>query len=210
MTTALEFIGCAVVVAIAAFAYDFAFAAHTVAARGVADAQTEISATVAAERAGRWSVGIYLVGMLGMFGALKITLWLMIPEAIGLYYGSKLGLLRARRSASREVSGSATRAPGVDPIVSGYITTRRRDVADFSDLAPGEYVQVTPKDPRYSHMVAVRCCPGCGKVASITRQFHAVDHFGQVHPQTVCQTNGCHFVGWLMLDDWRPETRGVA
>lgn len=48
--------------------------------------------------AARWSVTMYVVGMIGFFSVLKVSLWLVIPECLGLYVGSWLAARRPLRN----------------------------------------------------------------------------------------------------------------
>jgi hypothetical protein len=41
-----------------------------------------------ASKAARLSVATYGVGLLSLVGILKVSLWLIIPEALGLYVGT--------------------------------------------------------------------------------------------------------------------------
>ena len=88
-------------VAVAAALYDFSIARWAVAMQGVADPDDAI-ARASAARAARWSVMIYAVGLVGVLGVLKISLWLIAPEAVGLYTGTYLG---ARWTRKREATG---------------------------------------------------------------------------------------------------------
>jgi hypothetical protein len=69
------------IVLVAAFAYDFSITRYVVA--------VEERASV---RAGIWSVGTYLVGLIGTVGILKVSPWLIIPECIGLFLGTLAGV----------------------------------------------------------------------------------------------------------------------
>lgn len=52
-----------------------------------------------AHAAARWSVAMYLLGLVGLVGLLRVSLWLVVPEAVGLYLGSVFAI---RRQAQRE------------------------------------------------------------------------------------------------------------
>jgi hypothetical protein len=58
--------------------------------RAVADLQ--------AHRAARMSVAMYAVGCVGWFICVKVSLWYMLPEVLGLYAGSLIAV-RAQRGA---------------------------------------------------------------------------------------------------------------
>jgi uncharacterized membrane protein len=45
-----------------------------------------------AEAAAMWSVLMYAVGCLGFVAVLDCSLWLMIPEALGFYCGTRIAL----------------------------------------------------------------------------------------------------------------------
>lgn len=46
----------------------------------------------ASKRAARTSVAIWLVGSLGLFGVVEVGWWLLIPEGVGFYLGTRLAL----------------------------------------------------------------------------------------------------------------------
>lgn len=95
----LKLVVMSVLVAIAAFAYDFVFTAWQGAINATRDALREGlegEADACSSAAGRWSVLTYSIGIIGTAGVLKISMWLIIPEMIGLYFGSKVGALRQR------------------------------------------------------------------------------------------------------------------
>lgn len=46
----------------------------------------------ARDRASIASVAIWLVGSLGLFGVVEVGWWLLIPEGIGFYLGTRLAL----------------------------------------------------------------------------------------------------------------------
>ena len=47
---------------------------------------------------------------------------------------------------------------------------------------------------------ALVCCPGCGKIGSLTK--HTIDPDGRVFPSLVCPF-GCGFHEFVKLDDWK-------
>lgn len=51
-----------------------------------------------AHGAARWSIVMYAVGLLGFYAVLRVSWWLAIPEAFGLYAGSYLAVSRHRSS----------------------------------------------------------------------------------------------------------------
>lgn len=51
-----------------------------------------------AHGAARWSVTMYLIGLVGFFAVLRISPWLAIPECAGLYTGSWIAVRRHRTS----------------------------------------------------------------------------------------------------------------
>lgn len=62
----------------ASYAYDFAYTRFQVAVNNREST-----------KAGRWSVATYLIGLVGMAGVLKYSYWLIIPEVLGMYFGTK-------------------------------------------------------------------------------------------------------------------------
>lgn len=52
-----------------------------------------------ARDAALWSVVMYAVGALGFVAVLNVSLWLMVPEGLGFYCGTRLAL-RAKRCRS--------------------------------------------------------------------------------------------------------------
>lgn len=71
-----------------ALTYDWVEASYV---RAVADLEPH--------RAARMSVAMYGVGCVGFFVTLKISLWYMGPEILGLYAGSLLAVRSQRRRA---------------------------------------------------------------------------------------------------------------
>lgn len=69
----------------AAFLYDFAITRYVVAVE-----------ERAGWKAGFWSVGTYLVGLVGTLGIIKVSPWLIIPECIGLLLGTVVGVQSKR------------------------------------------------------------------------------------------------------------------
>lgn len=47
-------------------------------------------------RAGMWSVTMYLLGLVGLVSVLDVNRWYIVPEALGLYIGSRIAMRRAR------------------------------------------------------------------------------------------------------------------
>lgn len=46
----------------------------------------------AARDAALWSVVMYAIGCLGFVAVLNVSLWLMIPEGLGFYCGTRIAL----------------------------------------------------------------------------------------------------------------------
>jgi hypothetical protein len=84
--TAVDYALFAVLVFTAASLMDIAYARYTVAATA------RRPATAAA-----WSVAVYLVGLVGLFSVLERSVWLVIPEVLGLACGTYLGVRQGRR-----------------------------------------------------------------------------------------------------------------
>jgi len=57
--------------------FDFADSANT-------QAVTDLRPHAAA----RWSVTMYVIGLVGFYGLVQVSWWLAIPEVLGLYVGS--------------------------------------------------------------------------------------------------------------------------
>jgi hypothetical protein len=51
-----------------------------------------------AHTAARWSVAMYLIGLIGFYAVLRVSWWLAIPECLGLYAGSWIAVSRHRTS----------------------------------------------------------------------------------------------------------------
>lgn len=49
-------------------------------------------ATGHAARAAKCSVGMWLIGVLGLIGCIELGWWLLAPEAAGLYVGTMLAM----------------------------------------------------------------------------------------------------------------------
>lgn len=45
-----------------------------------------------AHKAAIWSLTMYAVGALGFVAVLNLSLWLMVPEGLGFYFGTRLAL----------------------------------------------------------------------------------------------------------------------
>ena len=58
--------------------------------RAVRDASDGVSG--ADRAAARWSVVMYAVGCLGFVAVVDVSLWLMIPEGLGFYVGTRVAL----------------------------------------------------------------------------------------------------------------------
>ena len=75
---------------ISAIALDYADTSNT---RAVAEGRDHAAAC--------WSVAMYALGCVGFFSIIKISPYAVIPEACGLYVGSRLAMWHARRKQSR-------------------------------------------------------------------------------------------------------------
>lgn len=73
----------AVVVLVAAAALDYATVAYY---RAVARGAQHVAA--------RWSVAMYLIGAVGLLSVVEVSLWLIVPECLGLYAGTLLAMRR--------------------------------------------------------------------------------------------------------------------
>lgn len=73
------------------------------------------------------------------------------------------------------------------------------------DLEPGQYVRVLPTDPNPHHrsyFLAVLRCPGCKRLAAMSKANHAVAPDGACTPSFVCPHDGCSFHEFITLDFW--------
>lgn len=79
MTSVMAALGCAVFAVAALFDY--------------ADTQNKLAIEARdPHRAARWSVAMYLLGAVGVLSVIKVSLWFMVPECLGLYIGSVVGV----------------------------------------------------------------------------------------------------------------------
>jgi hypothetical protein len=62
---------------------------------------TQAVAAGRAHAAARWSVCMYLIGLVGFFAVLRVSWWLTIPECLGLYTGSWIAVRGHRTSVVR-------------------------------------------------------------------------------------------------------------
>lgn len=53
-------------------------------------------------RAGLMSVAMYAVSLIGFFAVFKLSLWLVVPEALGVGLGAWLAVRRQRRERDRK------------------------------------------------------------------------------------------------------------
>lgn len=74
-----------IVVFLAAFAYDFANVKYICA-----------SAEGRRLHAACWSATVYTVGLIGLLGVIRMSIWLVIPEIFGLALGSYFGVRKDR------------------------------------------------------------------------------------------------------------------
>lgn len=66
---------------LAAFALDFA------------DARNKLAINARdGHRAGLWSIAMKLAGVAGTFALVEVSWWLVVPECVGLYVGSRVAL----------------------------------------------------------------------------------------------------------------------
>jgi hypothetical protein len=73
------------VVFLAATAYDLAFARYVQAASGGKPF-----------RAASWSVTVYVIGLIGLIGVLNVSHWMILPECLGLFVGTSIGVSVSR------------------------------------------------------------------------------------------------------------------
>lgn len=76
-----------------AAALDFADAQHKLAVE-----QRDV------HRTARWSVTMYLVGVIGAWSLITEGVWIVVPEAAGLYAGSVIAMRRARLQACSDAA----------------------------------------------------------------------------------------------------------
>lgn len=84
--TTLGWVGAALGVFAAAVVYDLCFARYVAAA-----------AARRAVAAASWSAATYAIGLIGFASVLRGSVWLALPQAVGLFVGTLLGV---RRDAS--------------------------------------------------------------------------------------------------------------
>lgn len=53
-------------------------------------------------RVGLWSMAMYLIELPGFFGVLKVSPWMIVPECLGLYVGSRLAYTKRVRADLRK------------------------------------------------------------------------------------------------------------
>lgn len=82
---ALAWFGLGCLVFVSAVAYDIAWAQYTRAAAGGKPL-----------RAATWSTAIYAIGLVGLLGVLKLSIWLVAPEIAGLFVGTYWGVTMHR------------------------------------------------------------------------------------------------------------------
>jgi uncharacterized membrane protein len=75
----------AIAVFVSAMIIDFAEARYVIA--------VELGA---ANVAAWWSITMYAIGCFGFIAVLQYSLWLMVPEGLGLYCGTRLALRKDR------------------------------------------------------------------------------------------------------------------
>lgn len=63
--------------------------------------------------AASWSVTMYLLGVSSTFAVFKITVWLVVPEVVGLYVGSVVALRTARRTSKDARQGQSCTSESV-------------------------------------------------------------------------------------------------
>jgi hypothetical protein len=54
-------------------------------------------------RSGLWSVAMYVLGLVGLVSVLDVSKWYVLPEAVGLYVGSRVALRQARPARAVKV-----------------------------------------------------------------------------------------------------------
>ena len=79
--TALTWFGVGCLVFLSAVVYDIAWAQYTRAAAGGR-----------ALRAAAWSTAVYVIGLVGFLGVIKLSAWLVAPEVAGLFVGTYIGV----------------------------------------------------------------------------------------------------------------------
>lgn len=76
---------------VSAVAWDFAIANYNLALKDLKG-----------HAAGLWSIAAYIVGAIGFVLAVKVTLWIMVPEAIGMYIGTRLAIWGKKRLIAKQ------------------------------------------------------------------------------------------------------------
>jgi uncharacterized membrane protein len=63
-----------------------------------------------AHAAALWSLTMYAIGALGFVAVINVSLWLMVPEALGFYCGTRIALsdcLHVPKAVARYLHGSS-------------------------------------------------------------------------------------------------------
>lgn len=98
--SACQVLALAPVVAAAAFAYDFAAARYYAAMKLVDDEDDEL-AEECASTAGNWAVVLCLIGVVASYSVIRCSVWLLLPELVGVRLGTYYGALYERRRKRR-------------------------------------------------------------------------------------------------------------
>jgi hypothetical protein len=94
--TPLTWSGLALLIFGAAFAYDYAIAKYVRATTHSDRKWLKKNTRSRRHTAARWSVVTYLIGLIGLYGVLNVSVTLIPAEALGLYLGTYLGSRSSR------------------------------------------------------------------------------------------------------------------
>jgi hypothetical protein len=56
-----------------------------------------------------------------------------------------------------------------------------------------------------SHILALVCCPNCGKSSILHQRIHHINHLGKVDPSFMCKYYPCQFHRDIYLDEWNKK-----
>lgn len=65
----------------------------------------------ARERAARASVAMWVVGVVGLVTVFSVGWWVLVPEGVGLYFGTKWAMRQAPQCARRRSGAAPGRSP---------------------------------------------------------------------------------------------------
>lgn len=151
--------------------------------------------------AANWGVLSWMGAIVGFVVAVKISMWVLIVEGLGLWLGTYVASGKVR--GDRKVTKMSETSEIVD------VTFTKHD-AYITDVPPGGYTRLVRKKGSGDVAWAAWCCPACEEALLIMRGRHEVDVYGVVTPALRCPTKSCGFMAKVFLDGWVPEGRATA